>query len=118
MRPHRFTTIDRATAVLALAALVFVLIVSSGAVAGEPEAGGERCVGCSSCEGGDCDEGCEQPLTSHHHCCATSCMTHLSIAIPTASAAPTPLAVGPMGAGVTVAAVSRTTETPYRPPRV
>ena len=117
MRRRKSGNGDRVTACFALAALVVLFLGSTGAIALEPDAGDELCVGCSSRDDGACCEDAEDPLTSHHHCCATSCMTHASIAIMVANAAPVPVIGGPIRMGSTVAAIGRTPETPYRPPR-
>ena len=80
-------------------------------------AAADRCVACVPCEDGACPEGREGSLTSHHHCCASSCLAHTSIVIPIAPfAAALPVAES-MQPGVVLPALDRAPDTPYRPPR-
>jgi hypothetical protein len=108
----------RGLAVLAALAFLFVVIGSTGGFAAHPNASGEACVGCAGCDTGECGGDHENPLTSHHHCCTTSCLAHASLALPVAYAAPAPVPVGPTDQGFAVAVIGRAPETPYRPPRI
>ena len=105
----------RATALLALLAMLAFLGSSAG-FAADPDADGERCVGCHGCENGDCREDGD-PFTSHHHCCATSCMSHAPFALPSPVSSPAQVMTETILNSATVAENGRSPETPYRPPR-
>jgi len=118
MRCRRFGTGSRVTALLALAALTFVILGATVGFAADPDAGGEPCVGCAGCEAGDCGGEGENPLTSHHHCCTTCCMSHAPLALTTVLDSPAVVTAEPMLTPAAVAVTPRDPETLYHPPRV
>ena len=118
MPPTLFSTGSRTTAVLALSALIVVLLGSTVGFAADSDAGGEPCVGCAGCESGECGGEDGSPFTSHHHCCATCCMSHVALALPTVPSSPAPVIAEPILVRAALAVTGRGPETPYRPPRV
>jgi hypothetical protein len=118
VRYHRFSTGNRATALLALSALTFVILGPTVGFAADPDAGGEPCVGCAGCETGDCGGEDGNAVTSHHHCCTTCCMSHTPLALPTVFSSPAVLIAEPMLMSAAMAVTPRSPETPYHPPRV
>jgi hypothetical protein len=109
---------SRATALLALSALILVVLGSAVGLASDPEAAGERCVGCAECERGNCGREEGNPLLSHHHCCASCCMSHAPLALSAALSSPAPVIAETMLACAPPAELGRNPETPYRPPRI
>jgi len=118
MNSSRFSIGGRVTALLALSVLVVVGLGSTIGFAADPDADGERCVGCPGCENGECAGENEDPFESHHHCCATSCMSHVSVAMPAAPTTLAPVIAEEMSAGFLFAVIARSADSPYRPPRV
>jgi hypothetical protein len=114
MPSRRFDSARRGTALLALVALVAVGAVSTAAGG---EAGDERCLSCAGCETGACRESGGSPLGSHHHCCATSCMSHTVVTLPAAPATLAPETVAPWTDSIARLPSRGSHEPPYRPPR-
>jgi len=110
--------VERTAALLVLSSLMVVLIGSTVGFAADPDAGGELCVGCSGCEKGECGGEDGSPFGSHHHCCITSCMSHTSFALPIVPSSAAPPMAQPSVMPAILGLTSRTSETPYRPPRV
>jgi hypothetical protein len=107
----------RSTALAALAALVVIVGGATFGFAADPDASGERCLGCTGCAVGDCEDAGEDPLASHHHCCTTCCLSHAFLALPGAAASQALRIEGPMPLRAPAAVIARTPEVPYRPPR-
>ena len=105
-------------AFFALSALFVLFLAATGGLIAESDASGEPCVGCAGCESGECGGEDENPLTSHHHCCTTCCMAHAPLALATVISTQTPAIAEPMPARTSMAVAGRSSETPYRPPRV
>jgi hypothetical protein len=108
----------RVAAGFAVLALLLALLGSTGGWVADSDAPGESCVGCEGCDSGECGGDGENPLTSHHHCCTTSCLAHAPLSFPVAPSNPAPVLIGPMVQGLTVPVAGRTASAPYRPPRV
>ena len=107
----------RGTAGLALSAFVAVILLATPGFAVSAEAGGEPCLGCVECERGNCSGGHGNDFTSHHHCCATCCMSHAAFALPTALSSPRPVRIEPTPTRTAGILASLSREAPYRPPR-
>jgi hypothetical protein len=105
---------ERVAAIVVSLSFLVVLLGAAGAFAADSDDG--SCVGCPGCDAGKCDDDVD-PLTSHHHCCTTSCLSHATVTLLTAQMAPDPVIVGPMARSLPVAVTGRPTEPPYRPPR-
>jgi hypothetical protein len=117
MAPRRASATGKTAAVLILAALVVVLLGSTGGFAADPDSPGEACVGCAGCDSGNCGDD-DDPLTPHHHCCTTSCLSHAPFALPGAQPALAPASVAAMASLPAVAPSRRSPKTHYRPPRI
>jgi len=111
---------DRWAAAGALAAIVFtVLFAALGAVAGGSAAAAEElCTSCGGCDAGECGSEDGTHPDSHHHCCATSCLSHAALTLPSAPSTTTPADAEPLAAPVVRSLSPRSPEPPYRPPRV
>ena len=105
-------------AFLALPALLVLFLGATGGLIADSDASGEPCVSCAGCESGECGGEDENPLTSHHHCCTTCCMAHAPLALATVISTQAPALAEPIPARTSVAVAGRSSETPYRPPRV
>ncbi len=105
MRSSRFSPVARVAAIVALSALLLVLLGANA----ELEAADEACVACGSCE---------NTLESHHHCCTTCCQSHAAAALPQQRISTTPVIANPIRTVTTMAVTDRSSDTPYRPPRV
>ena len=66
----------RLTAALVLTALALIVAPAPGLPALADADALESCRSCEGCEDGSCDE--SSPFHSADHCCASSCLTHLS----------------------------------------
>jgi len=108
----------RVTALFALLSLAIVVTGATVALAADSAAGGEPCVGCGGCEAGECGDEGENPITSHHHCCTTCCLSHAPFALPFVIASPAPLAAERTPTPVAACELPVSAEPPYRPPRI
>lgn len=117
MHTRAFSSGTRGVAAFTLTAIVVVL-GSTGGLAVLPETGDEGCVGCSGCETGQCQGQGEEPLTSHHHCCVTCCMSHTPLTQPTALWLQAPANLEPLPPRAPVFVTGPAPESPFRPPRV
>ena len=121
MHARAFSSGTRGVATFTLSAMIIVVLGSTGGLAVLPETGDEGCVGCSGCSGcetGQCHGQGEDPLTSHHHCCVTCCMSHTPLTQPAALWVQTPANLEPMPACTPVVIAGPAPESPFRPPRV
>jgi hypothetical protein len=103
----------RNSALLALLGLfAFVGATAIGLAAGNTEG----CFGCNDCATGLCGPEEQSPF-DHHHCCAASCMSHSSFALPISVATPLRVMERPIDDSSHAAPLAPTPEPPYIPPR-
>lgn len=115
----RFSIGHRLAAVVALAAFLAMLsFASSGAIAAADEPVEELCTSCGGCDAGECGGEDGSHPDSHHHCCATSCLSHAALTLPSAPSTTSPAEAEPLPAPVARSLSPRSPEPPYRPPRV
>lgn len=116
MQNARFEGKDRLTAVLALLGFALVTVASVGVFAAAGDESDEGCASCTGCETGECGDE-HGGVASHHHCCATSCISHSVLTLPPATSVQTQLTGEPLPAPEAAALSPRSPEPPKRPPR-
>ncbi len=110
MSGSRNNTGDRATVLVVTAALCVVLIGSMGELAEGACSAGDPCIDCSGCETGGCE-------SEDGNCCKMCCMAHTPLTLASLTGTLSSAVARAMPLRTTIAAIGRSPETPYRPPR-